>query len=229
MKDFSSLEKKIEVDFKDKDLLAQAFCHRSYLNEDKSFELGNNERLEFLGDAVLELVVTEFLYHNYPGEPEGRLTSWRSALVNDKMLGGVAMDMGFNDYLLLSRGEQEGDERARISILADSFEAFLGALFLDSGYEDCQDFVESNLLARLEKVIEEGLYIDSKSRFQEEAQDRVGVTPEYRVLNDWGPDHDKNFLVGVYLEEELIAKGEGSSKQAAEEGAAQKGLIEKNW
>lgn len=228
-KEFTKLEKHLGLSFQNKDLLVQAFCHRSYLNEDREFELGHNERLEFLGDAVLELVVTEFLYHNYPDETEGELTSWRSALVNTKMLGELARELKFNDFLLLSKGEQNGDERARNYILGDTFEAFLGALFLDAGYEACQEFVGQHLLPRIENIIKEGLYIDSKSNFQERAQEKVGVTPEYKVLKEWGPDHDKRFLMGVYLGNEQIAQGQGSSKQEAEEAAAQKGLEVKRW
>ena len=229
MNDFSKLEKSLGINFKDKDLLTKAFCHRSYINENRSFKLGHNERLEFLGDAVLELVVTDYLYHHYPEEPEGRLTSWRSSLVNSKMLGEVADELGFNNFLLLSKGEQKENGKARLFILGDTFEAFLGSLFLDGGYEVCDEFVKKYLLVKLSDIIEEGSNIDSKSRFQEVAQDKTGVTPTYEVAKEWGPDHDKNFLISVFLNEEKIAEGEGTSKREAEEEAARLALDKKGW
>jgi len=229
MKDFSKLEKKLGIEFKNKDLLKQAFCHRSYLNEDPDFRLGNNERLEFLGDAVLELIVTSSLYHRYPSRPEGELTNWRSALVNSKMLAQISKRLGFNDFLLLSKGEQMEKGKARNFILGDTFESFLGALYLDQGYKSCEDFVETHLLPEIKRIIKNRLFKDSKSQFQEKAQEKANITPAYRVIEEWGPDHDKHFLVGAYLGDTLIAKGEGTSKQEAEEKAAREALIKKNW
>ncbi len=229
MKDFRELEKKLNLQFKNKELLIQAFCHRSYLNENPGFRLPHNERLEFLGDAVLELVVSEDLYLNYPEKSEGELTSWRAALVNAKMLAEVARKLSFNDFLLLSKGEAKEEGKSRMYILANAFEAFIGALYLDQGYKASQAFIKKNLISQLPEIIEKKLYKDPKSRFQEEAQERVGITPIYKVLEEWGPDHAKHFLVGVFLGEELVAKGEGSSKQEAELEAAEHALKIKGW
>ena len=229
MKDFSALEKKLGLKFKNKDLLIQAFTHRSYLNENPDFYLQHNERLEFLGDAVLELVVTEELYKKYPKKPEGELTNWRAALVNSKMLSEVSKDLNYNDFLLLSRGEAKEVGKAREYILADVFEALIGALYLDQGYKVCQNFIKKNLLLRLPEIIEKGLFRDSKSHFQEEAQERVGITPTYKVLKEWGPDHAKHFIIGVFLQGELVAEGQGSSKQEAEVAAAKNALEAKGW
>ena len=229
MKDFSPLEKKLGLKFKNKDLLVQAFCHRSYLNEKPDFYLTNNERLEFLGDAVLELVVTEDIYQNYPEKPEGELTNWRAALVNSKFLGKLARDLDFNDFLLLSKGEAKELGKARLYILANTFEALIGAVYLDRGYKICQEFIKKHLMPKLPDILEKGAFRDAKSRFQEEAQERTGITPLYKVLEEWGPDHAKHFIIGVFLNEELVAKGEGSSKQEAEEEAAKNGLEIKNW
>jgi len=229
VKDFSPLEKKLNLKFKNKDFLIQAFVHRSYLNENPDFYLPHNERLEFLGDAVLELVVTEYLYRSYPEKSEGELTNWRAALVNAKILARVSQDLGSNKFLLLSRGEEKEVGKARQYILADTFEALIGAIYLDQGYKACQDFIKKYLIKELPEIIEKGLYKDAKSCFQEEAQERVGVTPTYKVLKEWGPDHAKHFIIGVFLGEELVAEGEGSSKQEAEEEAAKRGLETKNW
>ncbi|MBZ9578597.1 ribonuclease III [Patescibacteria group bacterium] len=229
MKDFSPLEEKLNLKFKNKDFLIQAFVHRSYLNENPDFYLPHNERLEFLGDAVLELVVTEYLYQSYPEKSEGELTNWRAALVNAKMLAKVAQDLDSNKFLLLSRGEEKEVGKARQYILADTFEALIGAIYLDQGYKACQDFIKKYLIKELPEIIEEGLYKDAKSCFQEEAQERVKITPTYKVLEEWGPDHAKHFIIGVFLREALIAKGEGSSKQEAEEEAAKRALEIKNW
>jgi len=229
MKDFSKLEKALNLKFKNKDLLIQAFCHRSYLNENPNFYLAHNERLEFLGDAVLELVITENLYKNYPEKPEGELTNWRSSLVNAKILSAIAKDLGFNDFLLLSKGEQKELGKARQYILANALEAFIGSLYLDQGYKATAKFIDKNITAKLPEIIEKGLFKDTKSRFQEEAQERTGITPSYKVLEEWGPDHAKHFIVGVFLAQELVAKGEGSSKQEAEEKAAKNALEVKRW
>ena len=224
MKDFPSLEKKLSLKFKNKDLLTQAFVHRSYLNENPDFHLHHNERLEFLGDAVLELVVTEELYLSYPKKSEGELTNWRAALVNSKILSRIAKESSFSDFLLLSKGQSKETGKARRYILANAFEAIIGAIYLDQGYEVSKKFIKKYLMKELPNIIEKGLYIDAKSRFQEQAQDKEGVTPTYKVLKEWGPDHAKSFIIGVYLEKELIAKGEGSSKQEAEEQAAKNAL-----
>jgi ribonuclease-3 len=229
MKDFSLLEKKLNLKFKNIDFLVQAFVHRSYLNENPKFHLFHNERLEFLGDAVLELVVTEFLYKKYPQKPEGELTNWRAALVNAKMLSEIARNLEFNDSLLLSKGEEKEIGKARQYILANTFEAVIGSIYLDQGYKACDKFIAKNLLTKLPMIIEKGLFKDVKSSFQEEAQERVGVTPTYKVLEEWGPDHAKHFIIGVFLKDELVAKGEGSSKQEAEEDAAHHALQIKEW
>src|SRR3989338_3657811 len=229
MKDFKPFEKKLGLNFKNKDLLTQAFAHRSYLNENPDFNLEHNERLEFLGDAVLELIITEHLYKKYPDKAEGDLTNWRAALVNAKMLTSVAEELGFNDFLLLSRGETKELGKARQYILANTFEAFIGAVYLDAGYEAADRFISKYLLPKLPNIISNRLYKDAKSQFQEEAQEKVGVTPAYKVVKEWGPDHKKKFTVGVFLRNEQVAEGEGYSKQEAEEEAAKTALLVKNW
>ncbi len=229
MIDFSKFEKKLGLKFKNKDLLTQAFCHRSYLNENPSFHLENNERLEFLGDAVLELVITENLYQKYPKKSEGELTNWRASLVNAKMLGELAGESDFNEFLLLSKGESKELGKARQYILANTFEALIGSIYLDSGYKPCQEFIKKYLIKKLPEIIRKGLFRDAKSSFQEGAQERVGITPTYKVLRESGPDHAKHFIIGVFLGEELIAEGEGFSKQEAEDEAAKNALKVKEW
>jgi len=226
--DLSSLEKILKIKFKNKDLLEQAMVHRSYLNENPDFHLKDNERLEFLGDAVLELIVTDYLYANYPNS-EGELTNWRAALVNAKMLAQVAEQLKINSHLLLSRGEAKDTGRARKYIMANAMEALIGAIYLDQGYQKTSQFIEREILKKLPSIIKEKLYQDPKSRFQEEAQERVGITPTYEALKEWGPDHDKQFIIGVYLEKEEVAQGQGSSKQEAQEKAAQAALEDKKW
>ena len=228
-KDFSPLEKKTGLKFKNKDLLVQAFCHRSFLNENPDFDLNHNERLEFLGDAVLELVVTEYLFQQYPDEPEGQLTNWRASLVNAKQLSKIAGELNFNNFLLLSKGETKETGKARQYILANALESFIGAAYLDLGYKKCEEFIKKHLIKDLPHIIEAGLYKDSKSLFQEQSQEKVGITPIYKVSKEWGPDHVKRFIIGVYLEKELVAEGKGSSKQEAEEDAAKKALEIKGW
>ncbi len=227
-KNFDKLEKKLGIKFKDKNLLQQAFVHRSYLNEHPKCGLDHNERLEFLGDAVLELAITRYLYEKYPN-PEGELTTWRASLVNSKMLSEIAARLGLNDYLLLSRGETKDIGRARQFILANTFEALVGATFLDHGFEKAEEFIKKNLIGELTVILKHQLYRDPKSRFQEEAQERSGTTPTYEVLGESGPDHNKQFIVGVFLGEKLIAKGEGPSKQVAQEKAAETAIKKKKW
>jgi ribonuclease-3 len=222
-KDFSTIEKRIDTIFKNKDLIKQAFVHKSYINENRDFPLGHNERLEFLGDAVLELVVTEYLYRNFPN-PEGDLTNWRSALVKGESLSEEANRLGFNDFLYLSRGEAKGSERARNIILANSFEAVIGAIYEDQGYEVAKKFIDKNIIVKLDKILENSLHVDPKSRFQELAQEKLGSTPRYEVLEEDGPDHNKRFIVGVYVNGEKYGKGEGSSKQQAAIKAADDAL-----
>lgn len=221
----SEIEEKLGISFTNKDLLRQVFVHRSYLNENVGFDLDHNERLEFLGDAVLELVVTEHLYKNYPN-PEGELTNWRSAIVRGVMLAEIAQGLSMGDYLFLSRGEQKSGGKARQLILANTFEAFIGALYLDRGYAAAQEFVGQHVLVRLPAIIENKLYLDSKSRLQELSQERFGATPAYRVLAEYGPDHAKNFSVGVFIGEKLMGEGSGTSKQNAEQAAASSALQE---
>lgn len=228
-KDFEILEKNLGIGFKDKNILRQSFTHRSYLNENPDGGLEHNERLEFLGDAVMELIVTDHLYKEYPTKAEGELTNWRAALVNAKMLTRIAEELSFNDYLLLSKGESRETGKARAYILANTFEALLGALYLDQGYKACDEFLKKYLLPNLPDIIRDGSYKDSKSKFQEEAQDRVSITPNYRVTKESGPDHRKEFTVGVFLGDELVAEGTGSSKQEAEESAARLALEIKKW
>lgn len=223
-----SLAKKIGVKFNNIELLRQAVTHRSYLNENRDHHLEHNERLEFLGDAVLELIITEFLYNSYKN-PEGELTSWRSALVNGEMLAHVAQEIGVEKFLLMSRGEAKDTGRARQYLLANAMEAIIGATYLDQGYDVSKKFVLENVAVRLKEILEKKLYLDPKSYFQEKAQENSKVTPSYRVMKEWGPDHDKHFIVGVFLSDELIAEGEGNSKQEAQREAARKGLETKNW
>lgn len=227
--DFAPFEKKIEYHFKNKSLLEQAFTHRSYLNENRESGREHNERLEFLGDAVLELVVTEFLYGKYPEKAEGELTAVRAALVNTQSISSAAVALEMNDYLLLSRGEAKDTGRARQIILANAFEALIGAIYLDSGYEESAKFIAAQLFDRADPIIENRLWQDAKSRFQEVAQEKTNITPSYQMLQQSGPDHDKRFIVGVFLASEKIASGEGRSKQEAEQAAAEKGLVAKGW
>lgn len=226
---FAKLEESLGIAFNDKDLLVGSLVHRSYLNENRDFPLPHNERLEFLGDAVLELVVTEFLYDQYLN-PEGELTNWRAALVNGKMCARVAREMGIEDYLFLSHGESRDDNtKARDYILANAVEALIGAIYLDQGWDMAKQFITRWIVTKLPEVLEEGSWIDAKSRFQEAAQDIVGVTPTYRVLKEDGPDHSKIFTVGVYLDKEEVAQGTGGSKQEAQTEAAEAAMKTKGW
>lgn len=226
--ELKKIEEKLGIKFNNKALLDQAFIHRSYLNENPGLKMEHNERLEFLGDAVIEVVVTNYLFNNYPN-PEGELTCWRAALVNSKMLSEIAERLNFNEHLLLSKGEQIDTGRARQFILANTFEAVVGAIYLDQGLDRAEKFIKDNIIKELPRVLEEKLYVDPKSQFQEEAQGKMGITPSYELIKEEGPDHNKVFEVGVYLNSELIAKGKGPSKQAAQEDAAQKALQKKGW
>lgn len=223
------VEKRFGVSFHNKELLREALTHRSYVNEDPSWPVGHNERLEFLGDAVLELVVTEFLFGKFPASPEGELTGLRAALVNTDMLFQRAFEIGLNDVLLLSHGEAKDTGRARQYLLANAFEALIGALYLDQGYGAAKEFLARVLFPQIDNVLKNRLWKDAKSSFQEEAQERVGVTPSYQVLREWGPDHAKHFVIGVFLGDEKIAEGEGASKQEAETAAATNALEVKGW
>ncbi len=216
------------VSFLNPDLLQTALTHRSYLNEHRNYKFDHNERLEFLGDAVLELVVTEYLYHQY-SNPEGELTSWRAALVNGEMLSRVGGELGVEPFLLMSRGEAKDTGRSRQYLVANAVEAIIGAIYLDQGYEVAKAFVLRVIVSHLPEVFEQKLYSDPKSKFQEESQTRLGATPSYRVLDESGPDHDKRFRAGVYIGEDLVAEGEGSSKQEAQRMAAKNALEKKGW
>jgi len=227
--DYQKFAAHIGVAFTDIAFLREAFTHRSYLNEHRGTGLKHNERLEFLGDAVLELVMTEYLFGKYPDEPEGKLTAYRSALVNTNSISEAATTWGMNDYLLLSRGEAKDLGRARQYILANTFEAVIGAIFLDQGYDTAKEFIGKSLFKHLDAIVETRSWQDAKSRFQEEAQERTGITPNYEVLKETGPDHDKRFEVGVYVGSDLVARGSGASKQEAEQVAAEEGLKKKNW
>ncbi len=224
----TTLESKIGVEFKNKDLLLTALTHRSYLNENAAWKLDHNERLEFLGDAVLELVVTEDLFAKYPN-PEGELTNWRAALVNAVMLAQISTEFNLNDYILMSRGEAKDTGRARQYILANAMEALIGAIYLDQGYAVAAEFIHRFITKELPRIIEQRLYRDAKSLFQEQAQEKVGVTPNYEVLQEWGPDHARQFKVGVYVGSELAGEGEGASKQEAQQKAAEAALQKKGW
>ncbi len=228
-KDFSTFEQSIGVSFNDIELLRQAFTHRSYLNEHRGVTHGHNERLEFLGDAVLELISTHFLYEKFPDKPEGELTAYRAALVNAVTCAQVAEEIGMNEYLLLSRGESKDTGRARSILLANAFEALVGAIYLDLGYDAAQKFIAERLFPKIDDIVAKKLWQDAKSTLQEKAQDAEGATPSYSVLREMGPDHDKHFVVGVYVKDTLLAQGEGKSKQEAEQSAARSALTKRGW
>ncbi len=228
-KDFGSFERTLGLQFNDVQILRQAFTHRSYINEHRGETLGHNERLEFLGDAVLELISTHFLYEQYPDKPEGDLTAYRAALVNAVTLGDLAAQLGMNDYLLLSKGESKDTGRARQVLLANAFEAVVGAIYLDLGYDAAKKFIEEHLFPKMDDIIKKRLWQDAKSALQEKVQEQEGTTPHYSVLKETGPDHDKHFLVGVYAASHMLAQGEGRSKQEAEQSAARAALEAKGW
>ncbi len=227
--DFSKFEQNAGIEFKDKSLLRQAFVHRSYINENKDAGFSHNERLEFLGDAVLEMIITDYLYKKYPEKTEGDLTSYRSALVNATTCAAVATKLGVNDFLILSKGEAKDTGRARQYILANTLEAIIGALYVDQGYDTAMEFVSMHISPLIESILAEGSWIDAKSLFQEKAQDIESKTPEYKTIKEAGPDHDKKFTIGVFLGSKQIATGEGKSKQDAEQEAAKKALKAKGW
>lgn len=228
-RDWAPFEKTIGVTFKNRDLLTQAFIHRSFLNENPRIGFDHNERLEFLGDAVLELVVTDFLYRTYPDSPEGELTSYRAALVNATTLADVALGLGMNEYLFLSRGEQKDMGKARQYILANAIEALVGAIFLDQGYAPAEGFISRVLHVRTQDIVKNKLWRDSKSLVQEKAQEYLSVTPSYKVVKESGPDHDKHFTMGIFFGDVKIAEGKGHSKQESEQAAARAALEVKKW
>lgn len=228
-KSLEKLETLIGVTFVDRIHLLTAVTHRSYLNEHKEAKQGHNERYEFLGDAVLELVITDFLFNKYPEKPEGELTAIRAALVNTVSLSEVASKLDLSEFLLLSKGEEKDTGRARQYILANTFESIIGSIYIDRGYETAKEFIGRNLFDKTEPIVAKRLWQDAKSRFQELAQEHTSITPSYETLNQTGPDHDRVFTVGVYLGGEKIAEGKGRSKQEAEQSAAEAGLIAKSW
>lgn len=228
--DLEKLEKRLGVVFKNKDLIRQALVHRSYLNEHPDFHLGHNERLEFLGDAVLEIVVTEFLYLNFLSTPEGDLTNWRASLVNAKMLYKVAAELNIEECLYLSLGEmRDKNKKSRQFILANAVEAIIGAIYLDQGMNAAKKFILKNVVTKLDDILRNQKYLDPKSRFQEKTQEQKGITPHYQILDEVGPDHAKIFTVGLYIGEKLIVTGKGSSKQEAQIEAAAAGLKKMGW
>ena len=226
--EYSTLEKIIGINFGNTDLYDNAFTHKSYINEHRQNKKHDNERLEFLGDAVLELIVTEFLYLNYP-DPEGVLTNWRSALVKKETLAEISRELDLGQYLFLSKGENATGGRDKDYILANTFEALLGAIYLDHGYDVSKKFVTEKLLVRLEKILAAGLHIDAKSHFQEVAQEKTTITPNYKLIKEEGPDHNKVFTMGAYLNDRLCGVGKGQNKQAAEQAAARDALNNQDW
>lgn len=227
--DLSKFEESAGLSFKDKNLLKQAFTHRSYINENRVEAREHNERLEFLGDAVLELVITDYLYVRMKEASEGELTSLRSALVNADTCSRVAQALGANDYLLLSKGESKDMGRARQYILANTLEAIIGAIYIDQGYDAAKVFILKNITPLTDEILKGGAWIDPKSLFQEKAQEYKNITPSYKTLRESGPDHDRHFVVGVYVGNEMYGEGEGKSKQDAEQSAAKNALETKGW
>ncbi|MCK4635710.1 MAG: ribonuclease III [Candidatus Moranbacteria bacterium] len=221
-------EKICQIKIDNVDLYIEAMTHRSYLNENKNHPHPHNERLEFLGDAVLELVVTEHLFNNF-NNPEGEMTAWRASLVNGEMLAQVAREIGVEPFLMMSKGEAKDTGRARNYLLANSIESIIGAIYNDKGYEESKKFIESFIIIHLDEILEKKLYLDPKSYFQEKAQQHEDITPHYEVVGESGPDHDKKYIVGVFLKKEKIAEGEGISKQDAQREAARIGLEVKSW
>ncbi len=225
----TNLQKKLGVTFVDPQHLLTAITHRSYLNEHREAKQDHNERYEFLGDAVLELVVTDFLFQKYPEKPEGELTAVRAALVNTISISEAGVRLGINDFLLLSKGEERDTGRARQYILANAFEAIIGAIYLDQGYESAKNFIGDELFDLTDTIVAKRLWQDAKSRFQELAQEHTNITPSYDMISQVGPDHDRVFTVGVFLGSEKIGEGKGRSKQEAEQEAALKAIEARNW
>jgi len=223
------LEKTIGVSFDEPIHLLTAITHRSYLNEHREATHEHNERYEFLGDAVLELVVTDFIFNKFPEKPEGELTAIRAALVNTNSLADASSRLGVNEFLLLSKGEERDTGRARQYILANTFESLIGAIYLDQGYDATREFIAQHLFDKTDAIVSQRLWQDAKSRFQELAQEEVSITPNYETLSQTGPDHNRVFTVGVYLGGEKIAEGKGRSKQEAEQAAAEAGIAAKGW
>jgi ribonuclease-3 len=222
--DFNKLQEVLNTKLENEELFKTAFTHRSYLNEHPNKGYKSNERLEFLGDAVLQLISSEYLFKKYENSPEGDMTNYRSAVVCTNSIGEEAKRLGYGEMLLLSNGEENTGGRSREYILANTFEAVLGALYLEKGLEFCRKFLEKELFYKIEDVIEKEKYKDAKSIFQEKAQEKYGITPTYKIEDSWGPDHEKNFKVGVFLNDNLWAEGQGKSKQKAEQNAAEKAL-----
>lgn len=229
MEKYTDFEQKLNLDFQNKDLLQQAFIHRSYINEQKDSGLAHNERLEFLGDAVLELVVTDFLYKKYPEVAEGRLTAYRSALVRTESISKAARDLGINDLLMLSKGESQDQGKARDYILANTFESFIGAVYLDQGYDAAKTVIADSLFGNIEFIISEGSWRDAKSYAQEKAQEIYSETPRYELVSSEGPDHAKDFVMAIYFGDKKIAEGTGNSKQKAQQSAAQNAILKEGW
>lgn len=229
MQNYKKLEKKIGLSFKNSKLFQTAFTHKSYVNEHRDEKIEDNERLEFLGDAVLELAATRHLFEKYPDQHEGDMTSFRSALVKGRHLAEIGIELELGQYLLLSNGEERSGGRQKNYILANAVEALIGAIYLEHGYDDAEKMIEKFILRKLDEIIDKGLHIDAKSRFQETSQEKMEITPHYNVLEEEGPDHDKKFTMGAYIGDELIANGIGSSKQKAEDQAAQNALKAKGW
>jgi len=227
--EFAKLESILGISFTDKTNLLTAITHRSYLNEHREATQDHNERYEFLGDAVLELVVTDFLFKKYPEKPEGELTAIRAALVNTISLADASTRLGVNDFLLLSKGEAKDTGRARQYILANTFEALIGGIYLDQGYEKAEQFIADNLFPRTEEIVEKRLWQDAKSRLQEVAQEKESVTPSYQTIGQEGPDHDRIFTVGVFFGDKQVAEGKGRAKQEAEQEAAENAIETKGW
>lgn len=226
MEDF---QKKINITFKSKKLLEQAFVHRSYINENRQSGLQHNERLEFLGDAVLELAITNWLFKNFTDKPEGELTAYRSALVNADTCADIAKKLEMEGLLMLSKGESKDKGRARLYILANALEALIGAIYLDQGLEVATKFIDDNFVPLIDAIIKDKSFIDAKSLFQEKAQEFEGVTPSYKTIKESGPDHEKKFTVAVFIGKDQIATGDGISKQIAEQNAAKEALAKKGW
>lgn len=229
MNKYDNLIKQIGIKFKDEGLLDKAFMHKSYLNEHKKEVSESNERMEFLGDAVLELIATEYLFNKHPDKPEGELTNLRSALVQGRHLAEVSKEMKLGIYLYLSNGEEASGGREKNYILANVLEAVIGAIYLDQGFKKAAEFVNKFILSRLDEIIEKNLFADPKSTLQEFVQEKMETTPTYDIISETGPDHNKEFESGVYIDGKLIASGKGSSKQKAESMAAENALNDKSW